>query len=57
MVVSFNYNFTTLELILNTILIPPLVTLTEAYSPHTMDNPFIITVSSGILSLVHLSNL
>ena len=54
MIASFNYNFTTLELILNLILIPPLVTLTEAYAPHTLDNPFIIVVSSGILSVIHL---
>jgi len=54
MIVCINYDFTTLQLVLNLIIIPPLVTLTEAFSPHTMDNPFIILMSGGVLSLVHL---
>lgn len=54
MIFAIDYNFTTLEFILNGLLIPPLTTLTEAYAPHTMDNPFIILVASGILSLCHL---
>ena len=54
MITAFDYNFKTWELVLNTIFIPPLVTLAEAYAPHTMDNPFIIIVSGGVLSVIHV---
>ena len=53
MICIFYKQFTTLQLILNLTLIPLFTTITEAYSPHTMDNPFIILISGGILSLVH----
>ena len=46
--------FETLELILNILLIPIITTLVEAFSPHTLDNPLIITSCAGILALTHL---
>lgn len=49
------YNqFETFEFIANLILIPIAATITEAISPHTLDNPLIIIVVSTILTLIHL---
>jgi dolichol kinase len=46
--------FTLDETIVNMIIIPPIATFAEAYSPHTLDNPIIILLTSIPLTLVHL---
>jgi len=46
--------FNDYELITNMIILPIIATLTEALSPHTLDNPIIFTVCSSVLSLVHI---
>jgi hypothetical protein len=53
-ILSFYYFFTFKEYIFNSILIPILITFTEAYSPHTWDCPFIFFVVCGLLSLSNL---
>lgn len=47
-------NFTNWEFILNLLVTPLALTLTEAFSPHTWDNPFLILVGGGIPCLIHL---
>lgn len=51
-IVSIFYNeFSTAEFIANIILVPIVSTLFEAISPHTLDNPIIITCASSIISI------
>lgn len=53
-IISILYGkFTTWEFISNLLTIPILSTITEAYAPHTLDNPFIVVVSSGLLTFFH----
>lgn len=52
-ILFFTHDFSKLELLLNLLFVPIAATLTEAYSPHTMDNPFIIGISGGLISLSH----
>jgi phytol kinase len=51
----FNTHFTMVQLIVCCVLIPPIVTLTEAKAPHTWDTPFIF-LSSG-LSMIIITSL
>ena len=51
---SLHEKFLLYEFLLNIFLIPIMVTLAEAFSPHALDNPIIIITCSTILSLTHL---
>ena len=44
--------FTTTQFVLSMLLVPLLMTLTEAYSPHTWDTPFLMATGYGGLLLV-----
>ncbi len=45
-------DFTIQQLIIALFVIPPVATITEAKSPHTMDAPFIIGITSIILAVI-----
>ena len=49
------HQFTNVEFLINLSIVPICVTITEAFAPHTWDNPLLILVSSGIISLVHIN--
>ena len=52
-VVAMHYEyFTTTQFVLSMLLVPLLMTLTEAYSPHTWDTPFLMATGYGGLLLV-----
>jgi dolichol kinase len=47
-------DFNNYELIANIIFLPIIATLTEAFSPHTLDNPILFTICSSVISLTHI---
>ena len=54
-IISILYQeFELIEFILNLIIVPVIATLTEAYSPHTLDNPLIIITVSVTITIIHL---
>ena len=55
-VVTMHYEyFTTTQFVLSMLLVPLLMTLTEAYSPHTWDTPFLMF--TGYVSLLLIMQL
>jgi phytol kinase len=53
-VVSAFYNdFNTTQFILTMVLLPPIMTITEAKAPHTMDTPFLYLTGCVFLFLIH----
>ena len=52
-VLLFHHHFNNMQLIIAVITLPPLITLAEAFSPHTWDSPFIYGI--GGLTLVGIS--
>jgi dolichol kinase len=49
------HEFTNVEFFINLSIVPFCVTITEAFAPHTWDNPLLIFVSSGLISLIHIN--
>jgi phytol kinase len=54
-ILGYQHLFTTTQLIAALLLIPPIMTLTEAFSPHTWDSPFLYLV--GGVSLISILQL
>ena len=51
-ILALNNPFTTDQLVIAAIFVPPLMTLTEAFSPRTWDSPFLFLVGSLLLTII-----
>lgn len=51
-ILALNGPFTAGQLIIAAIFVPPLMTLTEAFSPRTWDSPFLFLVGSLLLTII-----
>ncbi len=51
-ILVFQHYFTTTQLVMALLIVPVLITLAEAFSPHTWDSPLIYAVGGGALIMI-----
>lgn len=53
-VIGFYSSFSAVQLGVTALLFPPLMAVTEAFSPHTLDSPFLFAIGGIFLSVIQL---